>query len=295
MTIELSPEQQAALHETRAFEDPAGFEAARAAAQPAMDKIVKEVMEPNQGMDTTILELRDLYLLVKRHAPQLDTVKYTAEKRATFADAIRLVVTADAWFGEGKRTGAYRTRTIEEVLQASRPWRARLKVWGDHAFALEPDTADQFADVNSSGTLQEEQDDLRRLNELVELHQAPLVEVGMTPEFVARGKALLDEASGHGLLGIVGLRSKEEAVMLRNRIFTYGLALAREARAAGVNACFDDPEARRRFEAASFRNALRKLKRRRAAAPAEETGSEPKKDEPAKDEPTKDGAAGPTA
>lgn len=287
MAIELSPEQQAALYETRVFEDPAGFETARAAAQPAMDVIVKEVMEPNQGADATLLELRDLYLLTKRHAAQLDTVKYTDQKRAAFAAAIRLVATADAWFGEGKRTGAYRTRTLEEVLQASRPWRARLKAWGEHAFALEPDVADQFADVNSSGTIQEEQEDLRMLSDLVRQHEARLGEVGMTPAFVAQGKALLDEASGHGLLGIIGLRNKEEAITLRNRIFTYGLALAREARAAGVNACFDDPEARRRFEAASFRNALRKLRRRRPGGG--EDGGEPK------DEPKKDGAAGPTA
>ena len=50
------------------------------------------------------------------------------------------------------------------------------------------------------------------------------------------------------------------------------------ARAAGVNACWDIPEAKRRFSAASFRNALRRLRPRRwgsAAAPDEPAPPEP--------------------
>ena len=56
--------------------------------------------------------------------------------------------------------------------------------------------------------------------------------------------------------------------MLRHRIFTYATLLGREARAAGINACFEDVEAKRKFEAASFRDALRRVKPRRKKAEA---------------------------
>jgi hypothetical protein len=98
-----------------------------------------------------------------------------------------------------------------------------------------------------------------------------LAEVEMTSELAAEGRALFDEASGRDLLGVLGLRNQEEAVFLRNRIITYATLLGAEARAAGINACFDDPDARRRFEATSFRHALRRLRpgKRRAAAATE--------------------------
>ena len=151
-------------------------------------------------------------------------------------------------------------------MKASRPWRARLKAFGAQAFVFEPDVADQFADVNSTGTLDEERRDLRMLNDLVKQHGGQLAAVGMKPAFVSEGKALLDETSGRDLLGVLGLRNQEEAIFLRNRIVTYATLLAAEARAAGINGCFDDADARRRFEAASFRGALRRLRPRRRSA-----------------------------
>ncbi|WP_236643996.1 hypothetical protein [Sorangium cellulosum] len=90
--------------------------------------------------------------------------------------------------------------------------------------------------------------------------------------------------SGRDLLGILGLRNREEAMVLRNSIVTYATLLGNEARAAGVNACWDLPEAKRRFSAASFRNALRRLRPRRrggAAAEAEPAPMETKPAEPA--------------
>jgi hypothetical protein len=68
---------------------------------------------------------------------------------------------------------------------------------------------------------------------------------------------------------VLGLRNQEEAVFLRNRIITYATLLGAEARAAGINGCFDDEDARRRFEAASFRNAIRRLRPRRRSGSAE--------------------------
>ncbi|WP_438036812.1 hypothetical protein [Sorangium sp. So ce204] len=158
------------------------------------------------------------------------------------------------------------------MIKASRPWRARLKAFADQAFAFEPDVAEQFADVNTSGTLTEETSDLAMLLRLAKQHQARLSPVGLTEDFLREGSALLDEVSGRDLLGILGLRNREEAMVLRNSIVTYATLLGNEARAAGVNACWDIPEAKRRFSAISFRDALRRLRPKRrgsAAAPDE--------------------------
>jgi hypothetical protein len=85
----------------------------------------------------------------------------------------------------------------------------------------------------------------------------------MTEEFLKQGEALLREAEGRDLLGVLGLRNEQDGYNLRNRILTYAVLLGRQARAAGVNACYEDPEAKRRFEAASFRHALRRLRPKR--------------------------------
>lgn len=276
MPIALSDDQQAALKAIAPAQDPAEFNTLFGAAKPEMDKIVTEVMEANQAIETTLLECSDLYLLVHQHPTQLDAVNYGPERRARFRDAIRLASTANLWLTESKRSGAYRGRTIEQVLKNSRPWRARLKAYGEQAFAFEPSIADQLADVNSTGTLDEEKADLLMLTGLVEQHSAALQEVGMKPEFVTQGRALLDEANGHGLLGILGIRSQNEAIVTRDRIFTYVTMLARHARAAGINACFDEPESRTKFEAASFRNALRRIQPKRRGGSAEKDEGEVK-------------------
>lgn len=115
-----------------------------------MDRVVREVQEPSQPTATTLIELRDLSLSVTSYEAKLVAVNYGPARRACFRDAIRLVATADLWLGEGARTGAFRVRPVDEVLQASRPWRARLKAYAAQAFAFEADVADQFADVNST-------------------------------------------------------------------------------------------------------------------------------------------------
>lgn len=276
MAIELTQEQMAVLKETAEAQSPVEFQALLDAARPEMDSIIREVMEPNQPIQTTIIELRDLHLSLSRETTRLAKVGYDATRRGRLRDGIRLLVTADLWFGEGQRTGAFRARPIEEVIEASRPWRARLKAYGDQAFFADPDLAELFSDVNSTGTLDEEKDDLRKLNEAVAQHRDKLEAVGMAPEFVLQGQALFDEVNGRGLQGILGVRSQEEAIGLRNRILTYATLLGREGRAAGVNACFDDPEAKRRFEAASFHDALRRLRPRKKSAVAKEAEAEAK-------------------
>jgi len=271
MPIALTPEQQIILEETRAASNPAEFEALLITAQPETDKIVRESLAPNQPIGVTVTELRDLFLAVTQHAAQLDAHNYAAARRALFRDAIRLLETAHLWFGEGHRTGAFRVRTVAEVVEASRPWRARLAAYGEHAFAFEPELADVFGDVNTTGTLDEEVDDLRVLLQAAKQHKAELAEVGMSDDFVKLGEGILREAENRDLLGVLGLRNQEEAMLLRNRILTYAVLLGRQARAAGVNACFDDAEARRRFEAASFREALRRLRPKRRGTKEEPT------------------------
>ncbi|WP_437674477.1 hypothetical protein [Sorangium sp. So ce131] len=291
MGIELSKEQLAILKETRAVATPAEFQALLDAARSEMDRVVREVMEPSQPASTTLIELRDLYLAVVHHEAALATRAYGPERRALFRGAIQLLDTANLWFGEGKRTGAYQVRTVEHVLKASRPWRARLKAYAEQAFVFEPELAEQFADVNTSGTIEEEVSDLGMLLRLATQHRARLAPVGLTEEFLREGGVLLDEASGRDLLGILGLRNREEALVLRNTIVTYATLLGSEARAAGINACWDSPEAKRRFEAASFRNALRRLRPRRrgasaaAPAPAPAPPGKPAPEEPLADEP----------
>lgn len=277
MPMELSKEQLEVLKHTARVEAPAELQTLLAEAKPRMDHIVREVLEPAQPVSTTLIELRDLALTVHQHAAELATKGYGAEKRTAFFNAIRMLDTAHVWFGEGVRGGAFRTRTVEEVVEASRPWRARVRVFGEHAFVFEPEIAVLFADVNASGTLEEEVDDLGMLNDHIARHRDKLEEVGLTEKHVQEGRVLYEEANGRDLTGILGLRNRSEAILLRNRIVTYAILLGREARAAGVNACYEMPEARRRFEAASFRDALRRLRPRRGrgAEPAPEGEAAP--------------------
>ena len=270
MPIALSAAQLAVLHDTREAATPAEFQILLDTAKPEMDRIVREIQEPSQPIPTTVIELRDLCLSVTSYEAQLALVNYGPARRALFRDSIRLVATADLWLGEGARTGAFRVRPVDDVVRASRPWRARLKAYGAQAFVFEADIAEQFVDVNSTGTLEEEKRDLQTLNDLVKQYADQLAKVGMKSDMLSQGKALLDEASGRDLLGVLGLRNQEEAVFLRNRIITYATLLGNEARAAGINGCFDDADAKRRFEAASFRNALRRLRPKRRSASTDE-------------------------
>lgn len=279
MPVELSAEREAVLRETRRIEDAGEFRGLLEAVTPEMARVIREVFAPNQPLDVTLTELRDVVLTVNAYRTPLASVGYDAARRGLLCNAIRLLDTAQLWLGEKTRSGDFRPRVVKEVVEASRPWRERLAAIGGHAFIFEPDVARQFADVNSTGTIEEERKDLADLNGLVAQHRERLEPYGLTPELVGQGLALLEEAEGRDLLGILGLRSYDEALALRDRILTFAILLGREARAAGVNACFFDPEAKGRFEATSFRNALRRLRapRRsgRSAADDELPAAEP--------------------
>jgi hypothetical protein len=266
MPIELSKEHRLVLEQTGAATTPEEFEKLHQAALTHIRHIVREVMGPGQPVTTTLVELRDLYLLVHTHSDELDKVRYGAEKRGRFRDSIRLLDTAHLWFGEGARDGVYKVPSVETVVNNSRPWRARLKAFADQAFAYEPEIAAVFSDINSTGTLDEEVLDLRTLVREATNEKECLSEVGMPDEFLLKGQMLLREAEGRDLLGVLGLRNKDEAMFLRNTILTYAIRLGHEARAAGINAYYEHPEERRRFEAVSFRDALRRMRPRRQGA-----------------------------
>jgi hypothetical protein len=248
--------------ETSPTQHPAEFQSILRVATPEMDRIVREVFEPNQPVGITLAELRDLFAATGTHRGALSARQYNSTRRNALRDAIRLLDTAQCWFAEEKAPSP-RPRSVEEVVQASRPWRARLKSIGEHAFVFEPEIATQFADINTTGTLEEEQLDLEALSALTRQHKERLMQYGLTEEMVARGQQLLLEANGRDLFGILGLRNREDALYLRNRLLTYATLLGKEARAAGINTFHEDEDRRKRFEQNSLAQALRKLNRRR--------------------------------
>jgi hypothetical protein len=267
-TIPVPPELVAVLNETKALDTPQHFQELLDRSQAEMQRIVHEVGGPNQPVRDTLIELRYLYLYTGTYAEALAAKGYGAERRRWLRDAIRLLDTAETWFGEATGAGVFNIRPVADVVDASRPWRAQIGGIGGHAFVFEDGIAEQFADVNSTGTLTEEQSDLRTLNALVTKYEERLRQHGLTDALIAQGKVLLAEATGRDFLAIFGLQNQADAINLRNRVLTFATQLGKEARAAGINACFDDPAGRAKFEARSFRNALRRLRPHRHAAAA---------------------------
>jgi len=266
MSISIEENARAVLAETRRYDTPEEFNVAYKDQSPEMSRTVRELMEPNEAHSVTITGLRDVVAAAREYSLGLQKVGYDATRFAALCTSVRLLDTAETWFGEGKRDGSFKTRTVEEVVNASRPWRARLAAIAQHAFVFEPEIAEQFADVNSTGTLDEERRDLPLLNGLVAQHDERLRQFGLTDQLIAEGKRLEAEAQGRDLLGVLGLHNYQDAALMRNRILTHAVMLGREARAAGVNAFWNDETIRRRFEASSFRNAIRRLRPRRGRA-----------------------------
>lgn len=273
---ELQPteEQRQILAETRPVETPDQFQALLTEAEPEFIDIFEtnenEVQGPNQPIEDLLAELRDLYLSAKKYSDALAQKNFGPDRLALFRDSIRLLGTSHLWFGESTREGLYRPKPVEQVIEASRPWREEIKAIANQAFVRNRKLREQFADVNSTRTLEEEKQDLKDLNELIEKHKARLTPFGLTPELIARGQTLQEEAEGRDLIGVLKLRNREEALYLRNKILTYAVFMGEEARAAGINAFLRDPQKRRRFEAHSFRNALKKLQARRKSRSSEE-------------------------
>jgi hypothetical protein len=265
MAIELTEAQMRVLAETAPVATREEFRVLLDEAAPEMIDIFEthanEVERPNQPIPMTLTELRDLYLVANdpAYAAALAERRFGPERVALLRGSVRLLATAHLWFGEGNRAGLYRPKTAAETIEASRPWREAIRRFANQAFVRDRKLKDEFADANSSRTIEEEEEDLRSLNALIQKHLPELIEFGLTDELVAKGKELLAAVEQRQLLGVLGIRSFEEALHLRNQLLTYAIFMAEEARAAGENAFVREPQRRRRFEAISFRNAARRF------------------------------------
>lgn len=275
MVFQLTPEQEQVMEETRRVGSVAEFEALRLAARPEMEKVFQkiEVQTYRQPIDDTLVTLRQAYLRVVENRPALAVVNYQDTDRIFLRDAIRMLATLQYWFAEGIREGTWRPRPVRAVVEASRPWRKKLRYMGKAAFTYDPEIGKQFADVNRSGGIDEEKKDLAALLSLIEQHQEALEAVGLTPAFITEGKVLLKEAEGHDLLKALGLTGQEDAFALRNRVLTYAVVLGCKAVNFGALALLEDPEKLPHFQMLSFTNALRRI-----------TNPKPKEEEKPKEE-----------
>jgi hypothetical protein len=283
MSLLLTEEQTQALQETRIAEDQASFQALLKEAEPELVDIFEtnenEVKTNNEPIPEILIELRDLYFSAKQNQSQLAKNHCGPERIKLFRDAIRLLDTVFTWFGEGSRTGLYRPKTIEQIVEDSRSWRDEIRLISSHAFVRNKALKEQFADVNSTGTLDEESEDLKVLNSLIGAHQKKLTEFGLTEEQLKRGKELQEQAEGRDLLAVLGFRSLDDARYLRNKMVTYAIFMAQEIRIAGEKTFQRDPQKRKLFTLSSFRNTLRSIQAKRGAREEKPTESAPPTEE----------------
>jgi hypothetical protein len=279
MSVELSPEQQAILNETKAIKDPAELKGLLATLTPEMNEVFveHEVLGPGQAFETTLADARSLYLLYVANLSSIQAVYPMAkEDRALFCTLIRVAEGIQKVYSEGLTIGSFRARTKEEVLEASRPWRARGKKWGRLAFSKKkPTLAKQFEDVNSTRTIKEEKEDLEALLKLNKDNEAALQAVGMTNSHIPEGEALLAEVEGRKLFEILGFQSQEDASLARNRTLTFLVLQAKQLKDAGELAFEKDPVKREPIEAISFSKALRRLDTPKKKDTPEETPQDP--------------------
>jgi hypothetical protein len=284
MAIQLNDAQKVILKELRICETTEEFQGLLAVARPEMERIFTEAelepQQPNQPIDTTLLELQELYILVCEHIERLKAT-YTQERKELFRDAIRLLETAHAWFQDNTRTGAYRARNIEQIIQASRPWREEVRLIGRAAFVFKPKVATLFDDVNSTNTIEEEKEDLKALLGYLKSkeYRPALEKKGLTQTLIDQGEELSQEAEGRDLLAVLGIKSGQEALDLRNNLLSYATMLGQEARADAINTFSKEPTIRSNFEAKSFRNAIRKIKARRQSDPSKKTDTNTQSDD----------------
>jgi hypothetical protein len=238
-----------------------------------MATLVKEVMEPDQPVDDTRLELADLLLLCTEHMASLEAVGFGAREVTRLRDAIVALLTVHGVFSNQVRLGDWRARPVDEVTRASLFWRSKLRAKAAQAFFFDEAKAALFQDHNASGTVEEECADLRALVHAVKAHGPALAAVGFTEADIREGERLLSEAEGRDIQGLIGIRSQTEMKVLRDRLLTLCVVLARHARACAQSAFWDAPDKAALFERASCKKAIRRLRPARSkpenqAAPA---------------------------
>ncbi|MEO1272077.1 MAG: hypothetical protein AAFX99_28620 [Myxococcota bacterium] len=271
MALELSAEEKAVLGELDAVESIEELQALRLRLEEVLKSRVSEVMEPAEGLQRIQTEIKDLYLLLYKHREALSAGGYPEQERLLLRDSFAAFQTIQGIFDKRRTMGEFKTRRVEEVVEASKPWREKLRRKAEFAFFFNASRRAAYADHNATGTLEEEIEDLRALTTAVEQDREELVRVGLTEEEIAHGQQLLTEALGRDVLAVVGIRNQAAAKLERDRLLTLTIILARYGRAAGTSAFTDAPEHLALFQRVSFRNALRRIKRTRTSAPSPES------------------------
>ncbi len=248
------------LEELALAKSPAELQALVAGLEGAIG-LIGEVMEPNQSTEVTRIELADVFVTVLQERETLAAVGYSAEDVQRLRMAIIAARTYDEILKAGLRFGDWKTRTVAEVVEASRPWRDKLRKAGTLAFFFQPTRAAVFHDHNETRTVEEEVTDLRDLLRAAAEAAAELEVRGFTLDDRREGQRLLTEAEHRDVLAIIGIRSQADATLLRNQYLTLAVLLGRHARAAGEARFWNDPNRRAPFERASFTSALRRVRR----------------------------------
>jgi hypothetical protein len=242
---------------------------------PLCDSLVQEVLEPMQSLDVTKTELKDLYLLLTDNKEKLAQVSYGEVDLQRFRNAIVAFLTYQGLYSETTSLGEYKARPVEEVVGDSLPWRDKLRTKANQAFFFDAIRNAPYQDHNESGSIEEEVSDLRSLVASARKDKEELKKVDFVAFDIAEGERLLNEAEGRDVLALVGIRSLADLKIKRDRALTLAVLLGRYARLSGISAFWNDPEQRAKFERVSFRNAMRRLKRRRKSTVAEPQSEAP--------------------
>ncbi len=260
MGFEPTQEEMEVLATLRPDEDVERLAARVERLEAVLAQRAPEVLVPAQSLADTLTELKDVILLVLRHAQALQRVGYDQAEQDQLVDAVVTAMTFNELFAGRMRGGGFRTLTVEQVVEASRPWRARLSKAAGQAFFFEPALKAVFENVNTSRTVEEEVSDLRTLLLAARENTQALQRVGYDPAQLHKGERLLADAEGRDNVAILGIRSQSDLKLKRDRHLTLAVNLGRYARAAGLNALQDDPTGTADFERVTFRNALRRLR-----------------------------------
>ncbi|MEW5853279.1 MAG: hypothetical protein AB2A00_31150 [Myxococcota bacterium] len=264
MAVVLTDEMRAVLAELQPATSPEELQALMSRLAAPLQSFVREVMEPDQSVTDTRTELQDLYLLLYSDRVALNAVGFTEVERQRLRDAVRALLTVDGVFTKQIRFGEWRPRSVEEVCKASVPWRGKLRVKAAQAFFFDDAKVATYQDHNATGTLEEEELDLKTLVAAAKQDAAELEAVGFTADDLREGERLLAEAEGRDILGVIGIRTQADMKLTRNKLLTLCVLLARHARTAAASAHWNNPDAAARFERVSFRNAIRRIRPARA-------------------------------
>ncbi|MBI5498332.1 MAG: hypothetical protein HY904_25245 [Deltaproteobacteria bacterium] len=269
MPVQISEAQALVLRQLKPVESADALQELLARLREPLATLVTEVMEPDQSVEATRLEVVDLFLMINDHESDLARVQFGPAERSRFRDTIVALLTVNGLFSNQLRLGDWKAQTVDQAIRASMPWRNKLRLKASQVFFFDATKLGTYQDHNESGTIEEECADLRALVMAARSDQAQLGAVGFTDADIHEGERLLTAAEGRDVLALIGVRSQAEMKQLRDRLLTLAVLLARHARACGMSAYWNDPATAQKFERVSFRSALRRLRPTRTRADGE--------------------------